>query len=99
MVTVHPTNLDTHGAGLTFHGVHAKLATYVPHTDIEPFVLFHDTRGVVGNQPGVVGNQTEVVGQLTLIVAMDLREAVPHAGHVEKLRRARSCISITPSFG
>jgi hypothetical protein len=71
VVTVHPTNLDTHGAGLTFHGVHAKLATYVPHTDIEPFVLFHDTRGVVGNQPGVVGNQTEVVGQLTLIVAMD----------------------------
>jgi hypothetical protein len=39
VVTVHPTSLDTHGAGLTFHGVHAKLATYVPHTTIEPFVL------------------------------------------------------------
>jgi hypothetical protein len=60
VVTVHPTSLDTHGAGLTFHGVHAKLATYVPHTDIEPFVLFHDTRGVTGNQAGVKGNQTEV---------------------------------------
>ena len=41
VVTVHPTSLDTHGAGLTFHGVHAKLATYVPHTTIEPFVLVH----------------------------------------------------------
>jgi hypothetical protein len=60
VVTVHPLGLDTHGAGLTFHGVHAKLATYVPHTDIEPFVLFHDTRGVTGHQAGVVGNQTEV---------------------------------------
>jgi Alginate export len=60
VVTVHPTSLDTHGAGLTFHGVHAKLATFVPHTTIEPFVLFHDTRGVVGNQAGVKGNQTEV---------------------------------------
>src|SRR5271168_773048 len=39
VVTVHPTSLDTHGAGLTFDGVHAKLTTYVPHTDIEPFVL------------------------------------------------------------
>jgi hypothetical protein len=41
VVTIHPTSLDTHGAGLTFHGAHAKLATYVPHTTIEPFVLVH----------------------------------------------------------
>src|SRR3984885_731750 len=39
VVTVHPTSLDTHGAGLTFHGVHAKITTWIPHTDIEPFVL------------------------------------------------------------
>jgi Alginate export len=39
VVTVHPTSLDAHGAGLTFHGVHAKLTTYVPNTDLEPFVL------------------------------------------------------------
>jgi hypothetical protein len=46
VVTVHPTSLDTHGAGLTFHGVHAKITTWVPHTDLEPFVLVHAQRSV-----------------------------------------------------
>jgi hypothetical protein len=59
VVTVHPTSLDTHGAGLTFHGAHAKLATYVPHTTIEPFVLVHALPRVTSQQ-GVVGSQTEV---------------------------------------
>jgi hypothetical protein len=59
VVTVHPTSLDTHGAGLTFHGVHAKLATYVPHTTIEPFVLVHALPRVTSQQ-GVAGSQTEV---------------------------------------
>ena len=59
VVTIHPTSLDTHGAGLTFHGVHAKLTTYVPHTTIEPFILAHDSPRVTSQQ-GVVGNQTEV---------------------------------------
>jgi Alginate export len=59
VVTIHPTSLDTHGAGLTFHGVDAKLATYVPHTTIEPFVLVHALPRVTSQQ-GVVGSQTEV---------------------------------------
>ena len=59
VVTVHPTSLDTHGAGLTFHGVQAKLTTYVPHTTIEPFVLVHALPRVTSQQ-GVVGSQTEV---------------------------------------
>jgi hypothetical protein len=59
VVTVHPTSLDTHGAGLTFHGAQAKLATYVPHTTIEPFVLVHALPRVTSQQ-GVVGSQTEV---------------------------------------
>jgi hypothetical protein len=59
VVTVHPTSLDTHGAGLTFHGVHAKLATYVPHATIEPFVLVHALPRVTSQQ-GMVGSQTEV---------------------------------------
>jgi hypothetical protein len=58
VVTIHPTSLDTHGAGLTFHGVHAKLTTYVPHTTIEPFVLVHALPRVASQQ-GVVGSQTE----------------------------------------
>ena len=59
VVTVHPTSLDTHGAGLTFHGMDAKLATYVPHTTIEPFVLVHALPRVTSQQ-GVIGSQTEV---------------------------------------
>jgi hypothetical protein len=59
VVNIHPTSFDTHGAGLTFHGVHAKLATYVPHTDIEPFVLVYALPRVTSQQ-GVVGSQTEV---------------------------------------
>jgi len=59
VVAVHPTSLDTHGAGLTFHGVSAMLATYVPHTTIEPFVLVHALPHVTSQQ-GVVGSQNEV---------------------------------------
>jgi hypothetical protein len=59
VVTIHPTSLDKHGAGLTFHGVNAKLATYLPHTSIEPFVLVHALPRVTSQQ-GVVGSQTEV---------------------------------------
>ena len=59
VVTVYPSSLDTHGAGLTFHGGQAKLATYVPHTTIEPFVLVHALPRVTSQQ-GVIGSQTEV---------------------------------------
>lgn len=59
VVTIHPTSLDTHGAGLTFHGVHAKLTTLVPHTDIEPFILVHALPRVTSEQ-GIAGSQTEV---------------------------------------
>jgi hypothetical protein len=58
VVTVYPTSLDTHGAGLTFHGVQAKLATWVPHTTIEPFVLVRALPRVISQQ-GVPGNKTE----------------------------------------
>ncbi len=59
VVTIHPTSLDTHGAGLTFHGVHAKLTTSVPHTDLEPFVLVRALPRVTSQQ-GAVGTETEV---------------------------------------
>jgi Alginate export len=59
VVAVHPTSLDTHGAGLTFHGVHAKIATFVPNTTIEPFALIRALPRVTSQQ-GVVGSQTEV---------------------------------------
>jgi hypothetical protein len=59
VVTIHPTSLDTHGAGLTFHGVDVKLATYVPKTLIEPFVLVK-AEPKVTSLLGVSGSETEV---------------------------------------
>jgi hypothetical protein len=59
VVTVHPTSLDSHGAGLTFDGVHAKLATWVPHTTIEPFILVRALPRV-SSQQDVAGSKTEV---------------------------------------
>lgn len=58
VVTVHASSLDKHGAGLTFHGAYASLATWVPHVHLSPYVLFHDVRGVTGLQ-GLKGNQVE----------------------------------------
>jgi hypothetical protein len=54
-----PTSLNKHGAGLTFHGAWGNIATLVPKTSIQPFVLIHATRGVTSNQ-GVVGDRLEV---------------------------------------
>jgi hypothetical protein len=44
---------------LTFHGVHAKLTTWVPRTDIEPFVLVRALPRVTSQQ-GAIGTETEV---------------------------------------
>jgi hypothetical protein len=59
VVIIHPSSLDTHGAGLTFHGVDAKLSTYVPHTTIDPFVLIRALPRVTSQQ-GVASSETEV---------------------------------------
>ena len=59
VVAIHPTSLDKHGAGLTFHGVEGTLTKLVPNTTINPFVLLHATRGVTSNQ-GVVGDKVAV---------------------------------------
>jgi hypothetical protein len=59
VVTVHPSSLDTHGAGLTFHGVDAKLTTWVPHSDIEPFVLVR-AEPYVKSLQNTYGSETEV---------------------------------------
>ena len=58
VVTVHPTSLDKHGAGLTFHGAYAQLSNFIPHVFLSPYVLFHDVRGVTGLQ-GLKGNEVE----------------------------------------
>jgi hypothetical protein len=59
VVTIHPTSLDKHGAGLTFHGAEASLDTVVPKTSIQPFVLVRALPRVISQQ-GRPGTETEV---------------------------------------
>jgi hypothetical protein len=39
VVTTHPSSLDTHGAGLTFHGAYGQVTTWIPKTSLQPFVI------------------------------------------------------------
>ena len=58
VVTVHPTALDKHGAGLTFHGAYGSITTWIPKVHLSPYVLVHAVRGVTSNQ-GIEGNEVE----------------------------------------
>jgi hypothetical protein len=58
VVAIHPSSLDTHGAGLTFHGAYGSLTHFIPHVHLSPYVLFHDVRGVTSLN-GVKGNEVE----------------------------------------
>jgi hypothetical protein len=57
VVAVHPTSLDTHGAGLTFHGAVGTIGTWVPHAVIQPFVYIKSFPRVQSQQ-GIVGTET-----------------------------------------
>ncbi len=57
VVTVHPTSLDTHGAGLTFDGAVGTIGTWVPHMVIQPFV-YVKAFPRVQSQQGVYGSET-----------------------------------------
>jgi hypothetical protein len=59
VVTVHPTSLDNHGAGLTFHGAVGTIGTMVPNVSIQPFVFVQAFPRVEGAN-GVFGTQTTV---------------------------------------
>lgn len=59
VVMVHPSSLDTHGAGLTFHGVEANINSLLPKTSLQPFVIVHALPRVTSQQ-GIAGTQTEV---------------------------------------
>ena len=58
VVAVHPSSLDKHGAGLTFHGAYGNITTWVPKTHIEPYVLVRTVRGVTSQQK-LKGNEVE----------------------------------------
>lgn len=59
VVAVHPTSLDKHGAGLTFHGAVGTITTWVPHAVIMPFV-YVKAFPRVKSQQGTYGTETEV---------------------------------------
>ena len=58
VVAVHPTSLDKHGAGLTFHGAYGSIATWIPHVHLSPYVLVRTVRGVTSQQ-SLKGNEVE----------------------------------------
>jgi hypothetical protein len=59
VVAIHPTSLDKHGAGLTFHGAIAQLTKVIPRTTIDPFVLVRALPRVLSQQK-IYGTETEV---------------------------------------
>jgi Alginate export len=59
VVTINPTSLDKHGAGLTFHGIWGNINTLLPHTSLQPFLLVHAEPHVISAQH-VAGNETVV---------------------------------------
>ena len=66
VVVIHPTSLDTHGAGLTFHGAYATLDKLVPKMSIEPYVVIHALPRVE-SQLGVYGTETRVTPGIEVV--------------------------------
>ena len=58
-VVVHPTSLDTHGAGLNFHGAVGTITTWVPRMVLQPFVYVKALPRVLSQQKKY-GTETEV---------------------------------------
>jgi Alginate export len=59
VVTIYPTSLDKHGAGLTFHGAEGNIQSLLPKTSIQPFVLIRALPRVISQQ-NIPGTETEV---------------------------------------
>jgi hypothetical protein len=58
VVAIHPTSLDKHGAGLTFHGLYGTIGSWIPKTTLQPFVLIR-TAPRVKSQQGIFGSEVE----------------------------------------
>jgi Alginate export len=59
VVAVHPSSLDKHGAGLTFHGAVGTIGTWIPHAVVQPFLYVKAFPRVQGQQ-GSLGTETIV---------------------------------------
>lgn len=58
VVQIHPTSIDTHGAGLTFHGIYGTLGSVIPNATVQPFVLVR-TAPRVKSEQGTYGSEVE----------------------------------------
>ena len=58
VVKINPTSLDTHGAGLTFHGAYGTIGSWIPNTVLQPFVLVKAFPRVKSQQ-GIYGSEVE----------------------------------------
>lgn len=58
VVTVAPSSIDKHGAGLTFHGIEANWNSVHANTSIQPFFLVRALPRVTSKQKNV-GSETE----------------------------------------
>lgn len=85
VVKVHPTSLDTHGSGLTFHGAWGNLMNLLPHTSFMPFVLFRTYSDVTSRQK-IAGRETE--GTFGMAWSVDLPGGFESTG-MGNLQRGR----------
>jgi Alginate export len=58
VVKINPTSLETHGAGLTFHGGYGTVGSRIPNTVLQPFVLVKAFPRVKSQQ-GIYGSEVE----------------------------------------
>jgi hypothetical protein len=98
VVTVHPSSLDKHGAGLTFHGAYGSLTTWVPHVHVSPYVLFHDVRGVTGLQ-GLKGNEVETTFGSELEGELPAKFSYQANGSLQRGSYANDSIHAGQAFG
>ena len=96
VVAVHPTSLDTHGAGLTFFGAVGTVGTWVPHAVIQPFV-YVKAFPRVQSQQGIFGTETEVT--LGVEAAGNLPSGFDFDGLIAVQRGSYSNDSIDSSAG
>jgi len=96
VVQIHPTSLDTHGAGLTFFGAVGTVGTWVPHAMIQPFV-YVKAFPRVQSQQGIFGTETAVTTGVE--AAGYLPEGLDFDGMIALQRGSYSNNSIDSSAG
>jgi len=96
VVSVHPTAIDTHGPGLTFHGAYGSFASLIPHATVQPFLLLHTLRSR-GNNNWTTKKQMEITPGVE--VAGTLPHNFDYAGMIALQRGSYGAQSIRSGAG